>query len=217
MLPKDARVPSRSKGTCTMVKRADASSTSLRKGVSRLLAMLPPVAACLLAAACGGGSGGGGSGHPSLTYSPSSFAFTAAVNDPQIPNAQVHITYTNIPASAQTIQVGFSNDGVNDVSAEFTSATTVLLTVALRSPASLGPATYTDQIQFTLCADSNCSQKISGTGGAVTVSYTVSPPAAGNEPALSFAQNAITVQGLAIDPGLPAAVTDAITLSHLSN
>lgn len=172
--------------------------------------------------ACGGGGGGGdggggGGGGPSVSGNPGSLSFSAAVNDPLVPNPQVHLTFSGVPASAQTIKIDFSNSGISDVAAEFTSPTTVLLTLVLRPPASLKPAARSDQVLFTLCSDSACANTVAGTGGSFSVSYTVTAAAAGNEPALAFAQNPLTVQDLAISVDLPTAITDAISFSHVAN
>jgi hypothetical protein len=161
-----------------------------RHGLSALTCL-----AAVLAAGCGGGGGGGGAA-PSVTIDHSTVAVAATVTDATVSPATVTLKISNAPGSGLYVAGGASKNGISALSPGAYSASSADFQVYFKAPYTLAPATYSDTVVLEVCLDSGCTQQIAGSPVTVKVTYTVKPPAAGSEPAMTVTTNTIAVQAL---------------------
>ncbi len=173
-------------------------------------------AIALLMAACGGGGGGaggggGGGGAPStgLTVSTTSVEISADAGVSSNPTATFNITVSNPPAAGVYIGGRFTNNGIEDVTLQASSATDAAITIIFKDPSILGPGVYDDSLQLGICTDSTCQTLQNGTQHTITVKYTVTgtppPPAS-----VSASTNVVNVQEVPFIPHAPSASVDLI-------
>jgi hypothetical protein len=162
----------------------------------------------------GGGGGGGGSTLGSVTISPNHVAVSAAVNAATPADVQLTVFTSLLPANAPYLGGHYSTNGITSVSGGWNASGTPVVDIVFKPPASLGPGSYTDQVQLQFCLDSACAKAIPGTGVTVPVTYQVTAIAAGTTPTVTFSQTQVSFQGLQIDPLPPPQVTIGIALAN---
>ena len=127
---------------------------------------------------------------PSNATAPST---TVNVTAYQVPPYGAYVFYTSEsggPVSTMSFQQTSGN-------AEPYSYGTGVLTVNMKSPASLGPGIYSDLITLSICYDSACTKPAAGTPFKIPVTYTVTA-SAGREFQEQIIQQNLTA--LAVDP-----------------
>jgi hypothetical protein len=178
---------------------------------ARKLSFLVALLVLAIVAGCGGGSGssggagGGGSGN-ALTYSPAVFSVTLPVNAPVDPasgrplNGILAVTIGNVPAATQALGGQYTADGIETAEVTAASGSTATLTVYLLKPEMLVPGTYNERVTLHACTDAACNSPIAGTDATLSITYKVTAPAAGREPAIQLTPSAVVVGALALDP-----------------
>lgn len=142
------------------------------------------VLAMLVLAGCGGGGGSSsGSGTPppppppppsgvSMSVSPLSVSASATTTE-SAPTGSFQVSTTGQQQGEQVYLAGkYSANGIASLSdASGPSPTTV--TIQFKSPTTLGPGVYQDQIQISVCYDQACTQPVTNSPQTVQVTYTV--------------------------------------------
>jgi hypothetical protein len=173
----------------------------------------PCVLACLATLIVGGCGGGGGSGSStSVSVDHSTVAVSATVTDAAVSYSTVRLLISNPPAAGVYVAGGNSHNGVASLGPGAYSATYADFEISFKAPYTLKPGVYNDTVQLEACLDANCAQQVAGSPVTVQVTYTVNPPAAGSEPAISVTTNTIALQTL------PSAAAPAAGFgTHIAN
>lgn len=148
--------------------------------------------------ACGGGgsSESGGVAPPTASISASHITMSAAHGE-NAPIGTVMVTIQNPPDEGLYVVVGWTDSGVSSVDIFSLSETSARLDIYFRSPDSLLPGDYHDQLQLSVCYNESCSRQVISSPLWVTTAYTVAR--ADDQP----------------EPDVPAlSVLDRIELSH---
>lgn len=117
---------------------------------------------------CGGSESDSG---PSLSLDTTSLTFTAQDGGTTPASQYLSARVNNLD---RTIYAGvtYSTNGLNYVSYSF-GTDTINMTVQPKSPITLSPGDYTDEIVIVACEDQTCSRHIAGSPKTVTVHYSV--------------------------------------------
>lgn len=171
------------------------------------------IALVLLLASCGGGDddgeGGGGSGDPRLAVSTNRVEMSADAGSPGFPTTSFTLTITNPPKDGVSIGGTYTQNGIESIGLEGTSATTGTVTIVFKNPSVIGADVYEDVIQLGICADEECSGPVSGTVRTVDVVYTVTgtPPP---QPSVTASRTLVTVQSA---PFIATSPQETVTLT----
>ena len=143
------------------------------------------------------GTGGGSSPSGSFTVSPTTITVQASTSD-AAPSGATTIS-VKLSASATVYAVGsWTRSGIDTVNVASSAPNTGTLQVMFKSPASLGPGTYTDTISLRMCFDTACNKPLSGGPVAITAHYTVVAV-----PVVSLATNQVSVAASTSDAAAP--------------
>jgi hypothetical protein len=125
----------------------------------------------LVLSGCGGGDGGGGD-TASLSVSRSSISFAADRNGVTPAPETVSVSVSN---TSSTLYFGayYTDNAIDSVTYDLSSST-VPITIYPKSPGSLSPGIYTDEVTVVACSDEYCNSQISGSPLTIGVTYSVS-------------------------------------------
>lgn len=170
----------------------------------------------LFMAGCGGGGGGGGggSGAATVTINPAQVSVSAAVNAATPTPAQITVSTSLVAAKAPYIGGHYTKNGIDSVSGGWNASGIPVVDIAFKPPASLGPGSYTDQVQLQFCLDSACASAVPGTLVTIPVTYQVTATAAGHTPTVTFSQTQVSYQGLQMDYDPPPQINIGIALAN---
>lgn len=158
-------------------------------------------AVVLSLSACGGGSSDSGSPAPASASISATQITMSAVQGENAPIGTAIITVQNPPDDGLYAAMGWTGNGVSSVDIFSLNETTARLEVYFRSPDSLSPGDYQDEVQVSICYNESCSRQVIGSPLQVATAYTVTP--ADNQPDPDP------------DPDVPAlSVLDRMELSH---
>jgi outer membrane protein assembly factor BamB len=141
------------------------------------VASSPPSVATTTSVPGSGSSGSGGtSGFAPVTITPnvSSVSVSASTAD-AAPTATINITsqVTGAGTAPTQIFVGIATTHNAIASVSGTGGYAVNFTLTFKSPAPLGPGTYSDTITLYGCYDESCTQQVSNSPLTIPVTYTV--------------------------------------------
>ena len=110
--------------------------------------------------------------------------------------AVVTVSIANAPADAQFIGGGYTPQGISQITLDWSQQTQATVTVNFKAPYNLAPGTYRDTLHLALCKDSACANEIAGSRATMTITYTVTAPAAQAMPRVWVDTSQIAVAGL---------------------
>jgi hypothetical protein len=173
---------------------------------------LPALAAlvAIMTAGCGGGGGGGSSA--SVSIDRTAVAVSAVVTDATVSTPTVTLTILNVGSNDLYVAGQATSNGVSSLSPGTFSGLTAQIQIFLKTPYTLAPATYTDNVVLKVCVDRACTQQISGSPLNVRVSYTISAAPAGSAPTMTVSTNALSAQALPTDSVPPRGFQ--VTIAH---
>jgi hypothetical protein len=177
------------------------------------------VMAGLLAGCGGGGSDSGGVTPPPVTNPPppdplavtlvvpvTSVNLQASRTDPP-PVRSLTLSITNLsPTQRATVGGSYSTNGLQSATLQANGSEVTLL-LNFRDPLVAGPGTYTDTVTVHACFESPCVTHIAGSPRVITLTYTITEPAAA--PRMTLQRDEVAADGFVLDPAQPTHVVDA--------
>jgi hypothetical protein len=134
-------------------------------------------------------------GAPRASLPVANASFTASTADNAGPSYTLPIQLEYPPSTGVYVRAnGTTSGGIESVTAPSGATNSPQVSIVFRAPRTVGAGTYTDNVQISVCADSACTQPISGSPLMFSTTYTISTPPLATTSRRTLAHNVVDAE-----------------------